>query len=177
MILTHLSGPARFYRAHVPEWASQPLSGAGAAKGGGRLNRIGTPALYLSDSIETAIAEYQQLSALMPPLTLVTYEVALGPVVDFSGGFDPAHWPALWGDLMCDWRRLAFYEGIDPPSWDIADQVRAAGHRGVLFPAVRGTGTNLVLYPELLSAGDHLAVHDPDGRLPRDRASWRGSAG
>lgn len=29
MILTHLTGPAHFYRAHDPEWASQALSGAG----------------------------------------------------------------------------------------------------------------------------------------------------
>ncbi len=73
---------------------------------------------------------------------------------------------------MCDWRQLAFYERIDPPSWDIADLVRAEGHRGVLFPSTRGSGTNLVVYPELLTPDDHLAVHDPEGRLPRDRASW-----
>ncbi|MBX3726172.1 MAG: RES domain-containing protein [Xanthomonadales bacterium] len=76
--MTHLTGPAHFYRAHAPEWASQPLSGAGAAKVGGRLNRKGMPRLYLSDSIETAIPEYQQFSPLIPPLTLVTYEVVRG---------------------------------------------------------------------------------------------------
>ncbi len=110
MILTELGGPAHFFRAHTPEWASQPLSGAGAANKGGRLNRPGNHALYLSDSADTAIAEYQQLSPLMPPLTLVTYQVVLHRVVDFSAGFDPEHWTPLWQELTCDWRRLAFYE-------------------------------------------------------------------
>ena len=36
------------FRAHNPLWSFQPLSGAGAARAGGRFNRIGTPALYLS---------------------------------------------------------------------------------------------------------------------------------
>ena len=37
---------------------------------------------------------------LMPPLTLVAYELDLGPVVDFSGGYDPAHWRPLWQELL-----------------------------------------------------------------------------
>jgi RES domain-containing protein len=172
VILTRLEGPARFYRAHTPEWASQPLSGAGAAKVGVRLNRPGVPALYLAATHSTAIAEYQQLSPLMPPLTLVAYELDLGPVVDFSGGYDPAHWPPLWQELMCDWRRLAFSERTEPPSWVLADEVLAAGHRGVLFPSIHGAGLNLALYLENLSPDDRITVHDPNATLPRDRASW-----
>lgn len=172
MILTRLEGPAHFFRAHTPEWASQPLSGAGAANKGGRLNRPGVHALYLSDSAETAIAEYQQLSPLMPPLTLVTYEVVLHHVVDFSAGFDPAHWSPLWQELSCDWRRLAFYEDTEPPSWVLADQVLSAGGRGVLFPSQRGAGMNLVVYPDALTPEDRLSVYDPAQRLPRDRTSW-----
>jgi RES domain-containing protein len=172
VILTRLDGPAVFYRAHTPEWASQPLSGAGAASKGGRLNRPGLPALYLADSQDTAIAEYQQLSPLMPPLTLVAYHVALERVVDFRHGFDPAHWAPLWQQLTCDWRRLAFFERTEPPSWVLSDQVLDVGGQGVLFRSHRGPGHNLVIYTEMLGPNDVLAVHDPAERLPRDRASW-----
>ena len=87
MILAAL-GPATAYRLHTPQWATMPTSGAGAAAVGGRANRIGVPALYLALEAETAIAEYQQLSSLMPPATLVNYTVKVDPVVDFRGGFD-----------------------------------------------------------------------------------------
>ncbi|WP_276840666.1 RES domain-containing protein [Herbaspirillum huttiense] len=46
MILTSLETVA--YRVHVPRWSFDPVSGAGAARFGGRLNRPGVPALYLS---------------------------------------------------------------------------------------------------------------------------------
>ncbi|MFB9869143.1 RES domain-containing protein [Vreelandella sulfidaeris] len=39
---------AQAYRVHVPRWAFSPTSGAGAREHGGRLNRVGVDALYLS---------------------------------------------------------------------------------------------------------------------------------
>ena len=74
-----------YFRVHKPGWAFQPLSGAGAARQGGRLNRPGVHALYLSADAQTALAEYQQVSSLLPPGTIVSYDVALQPVVDFAG--------------------------------------------------------------------------------------------
>ena len=46
MIVTHLDRITA-YRVHTPKWASMPLSGAGAATHGGRVNRPGVEALYL----------------------------------------------------------------------------------------------------------------------------------
>lgn len=172
MIVTTLDGSALFYRAHTPEWASQPLSGIGAAKHGGRLNRPGIHALYLSESQDTAIAEYQQLDSLMPPCTLVTYRVVLRAVVDFRGGFVPKVWSPLWQELTCNWRRMALLEHIEPPSWVLADEVIHTGHGGILFPSMRTQGVNLVIYPDALGVEDRLDVHDPHSRLPRDRSSW-----
>jgi RES domain-containing protein len=89
-------GPDRvFHRYHAPEWAALPLSGAGAAVNGGRFNRPGVEALYLSVDPATARAEYQQGASITPPGTLVAYRVDVEGVVDFSGGYDPALWPAL----------------------------------------------------------------------------------
>jgi RES domain-containing protein len=70
MIETHLANQV-FYRMPTPRWSWAPTSGDGAAGQGGRLNRKGTPALYLSADTQTAIAEYKQASALVPPGTLV----------------------------------------------------------------------------------------------------------
>lgn len=76
MKIGSLSGEP-FYRMHTPRWAVTPTSGAGAAKHGGRFNRPGVSALYLSDETQTAIAEYKQDPSLMPPGTLVQYELSL----------------------------------------------------------------------------------------------------
>jgi RES domain-containing protein len=160
------------YRVHVPKWAYAPTSGAGAAEHGGRLNRPGVPALYLALEDTTALAEYKQLSPLMPPGLLVSYEVQVRNVVDFSGGYS-SDWDALWQELHCDWRRLWFNERVEPPSWLLGDVALEAGGTGILFPSqATPGGTNLVLYTEALAAGDILRVYDPDGRLPRDSSSW-----
>lgn len=162
------------YRLHVPKWASAPTSGAGAATHGGRANRIGTQALYLALDMQTALLEYQQLSSLMPPGTLVTYIITAAPVVDFRAGYSPSQWSALWDDFYCDWRALWFDRRIEPPSWALSDEVLAAGAKGILFPSrLAPGGVNLVLHPNMLSAGDTLAVHDPAGALPKNQDSWR----
>jgi RES domain-containing protein len=86
------------YRVHTPRWAHAPLSGAGAASHGGRANRPGVAALYLSLQLETALAEYQQLSPLMPPGLMVSYTMQLGPVIDLGSGIDST-WDPLWYDF------------------------------------------------------------------------------
>ena len=113
MILRPLQPAEAFYRFNTPRWSYRPTSGAGAAKVGGRFNRPGVEALYLSRSVETASAEYQQDEPLMPPGTLVTYRIALSQVVDFQKGYVRAEWDELWADWHCEWRKLALYEEID----------------------------------------------------------------
>lgn len=160
------------YRVHVPRWAWAPTSGAGAAEYGGRLNRPGVPALYLALETTTALEEYRQLSALMPPGLLVSYKLHVSRVVDFSGGYTQT-WDPLWQELTCDWRRLWFNEHIEPPSWLLADVALECGAAGILFPSVANPGgTNLVLYTEVLPEGDRLVAYDPDDDLPKDQRSW-----
>jgi RES domain-containing protein len=92
------------YRVHVPRWAFSPTSGAGAREHGGRLNRVGVDALYLSLEEQTALAEYKQLSALMPPGLIVSYSVSVTNIVDFRAGYH-SKWDSLWQELNCDWRK------------------------------------------------------------------------
>lgn len=73
------------FRAHDPRWAWSPISGEGARIYGGRFNRTGTPALYLSLDLSTAICEASQgFAGRFPPLTIVNYDVDAGPVIDLT---------------------------------------------------------------------------------------------
>ena len=173
MILSEL-GPVTAYRMHTPKWATAPTSGAGAAAHGGRANRPALSALYLALEPETAVREFQQLSPLMPPGTLVSYTVRIAPVVDFRAGYDSAHWSDLWEEFYCEWRELWFNQRVEPPSWVLADEALAAGAKGILFASkLAPGGTNLVLYNDMLEAADTLQVHDPAGALPKNQESWR----
>lgn len=166
-------GPTHYFRYLTPKWAYLPLSGAGAASAGGRFNRPGVEALYLSAESETALAEHKQGSSLPRPATLAAYEVELCDVVDLSAGYDPGHWPASWADWNCDWRWIARVERKVPPSWRLGDAAISSGARGLLFPSTQQAGgTNLVVFSANLTTGDHLAVHDPNDMLPKDRRSW-----
>lgn len=168
-------GPDRiFHRYHMPEWAALPLSGAGAAVNGGRFNRPGSEALYLSVDPVTALAEYRQGASITPPGTSVAYQVDVPGIVDFSVGYDPAAWPPLWAEAGCDWKYLARIERQEPPSWLLGDQLIRDGVRGLLFSSLRqANGINLVLFIANLGSDCIVDVHDPDHRLPRDRRSWR----
>ena len=172
MILTEL-GPLTAYRMHTPRWAMAPTSGAGAAAHGGRANRPGTAALYLALEPETAVREFQQLSPLMPPGTLVSYTVRVAPVVDFRAGHDGARWSALWEEFHSDWRELWFNQRVEPPSWVLADEAIAAGAKGILFVSkLAPSGLNLVIYNDMLTTDDTLQVYDPTGALPKNQDSW-----
>jgi RES domain-containing protein len=132
MIFTRLGPAAPFYRALTPSWAYRPESGAGAARVGGRFNRPGVEARYLAASMHGALLEYQQESTLLKPATLATYLVSAERVVDFTGGYQTETWSPIWAEAYCEWKRLAYYEDVDPPSWSIGDLVREAGAAGLL---------------------------------------------
>ena len=162
------------YRMHTPRWARSPTSGAGAATHGGRANRAGINALYLSKDAQTAINEYQQLSSLMPPGTLVCYELNIGPVLDFTHGYQWGEWDELWEDFFCDWRSLWFDKRIEPPSWVLGDMAIAAGAKGVLFSSrLPAGGVNLVVYSDQLASDDILKPYDPATLLPKNADSWK----
>ncbi|AME27026.1 MULTISPECIES: RES family NAD+ phosphorylase [Burkholderiaceae] len=161
------------YRMLVPKWAVAPMSGAGAGTHGGRANRVGLNALYLALDHDTAVREYQQLSSLMPPGTLVSYSLTATPIVDFTGGYESGKWSPLWEDFYCDWRHCWFNERIEPPSWIIGDEVVLSGAKGILFKSrLTPNGTNLVLYTENFDPTDRLDVFDPHNALPKNQSSW-----
>jgi RES domain-containing protein len=173
MIVRDLGEEETLYRFLVPRWSPTPTSGAGAAIKGGRFNRPGVEALYLSRKAEVALEEYRQHARLLPHGTLVAFLVSRLRVVVFSAGYEAGKWHPLWADYACNWRQLAFDQGIEPASWVLGDLALDAGAAGILFPStVCPDGTNLVLFHSSALPPEALSVHDPDGDLPRDSQSW-----
>jgi len=174
VIVRPLHPAETFYRFITPRWSHTPTSGAGASRFGGRFNRPGIDAIYLSRHIETAAAEYRQDDPLIPPGTLVAYRVALSLIVDFEAGYIRGLWDELWSDWDCPWRKQCLYERIEPPSWLLGDLAMESGATGIVFPSTRHRGgTNLVLYPHRLEPGDDLSAYDPRSDLPSNQESWR----
>ena len=167
-MIDRYEGP--LFRALNPIHAHEPLSGRGAEFYGGRFNPKGTPALYTSLSVMTALREANQVGSLQPT-TLVSYDAEIEHIFDSRDA----------GRLSAD--------GIDPvtladPSW--RDQMKlngeaqtqrfarsliAAGHHGLLVrsfaPGATDTHLNLVLW----RWGDHpphrLTLIDDEKRLSR----------
>ncbi|MCG5516215.1 RES family NAD+ phosphorylase [Ectothiorhodospira sp. 9100] len=140
---------------------------------GGRFNRDGVEALYLSLDEVTALREYQQTSPFLPPCTMCSYTVTLRDLVDLRQLYRGEPWDDLWHDWREDWRHLRFDLHIEPPTWVLANMVLARGCTGILFPSqVHEGGTNLIVYSARLKHGNSVMVNDPDRRLPRDQSSW-----
>jgi len=173
VILADISAGTLLYRAHTPEWASRPTSGAGAARKGGRFNREGVEALYLSMDEVTALREYQQTSPFLPPATICSYTASLQNLVDLRQLSHGDPWDDLWHSWQEDWRHLRFDLRIEPPTWVLGDLVLAAGHTGIIFPSMANPGgINLVVFNERIKGDNRIEVNDPHGRLPGDRSSW-----
>ena len=107
----HFEG--ELYRALNPIYAREPMSGRGAELYGGRFNPKGTPALYTSLSVMTALREANQVGSLQPT-TLVSYDA------DIERIFDSRDDAALRAEGM-DAAALA------DPTW--RNQMKATGKR------------------------------------------------
>jgi len=164
------------YRAHHPKWSFNPQSGEGAKIHGGRFNRLGQPALYLSLDPTTAWMEAQQCFPFKPqPMILVAYEISCVDIVDLTDARTLAKLDASVLDLGCAWEDLA-NQKIDPPSWKLVDKLMALQASGILVPSFAfGCGDenkNLVLWNGSSSQSNVIKVIDDFGRLPKSGLSW-----
>ena len=162
----------RCWRILAPKWAYDPLSGEGAARFGGRFNPKGTPALYLSEEIDTAFAEYQQ-DLLVRPGTFCAYQLDVAGVIDLC---NPAIREAIRIDepiLLSPWKEILLVQKRQPPTWDLVVQLLKLGVAGVRVPsAQKQGGVNLVLWRWNDDPSRRVKVLDPKRELPSNQDSW-----
>lgn len=164
------------YRAHDPAWAFQPLSGEGASIHGGRFNPRGMPALYLGLDALGVINEMSHgLVRRLDPLTLCSYEIDCEDIADLTTDEGREKHAVDLEEMACAWMALA-RAGREPPSWRITHDLIGRGAAGVLVPSfavgARADHRNLVLWRWGPDRPHRVTVHDPGGRLPKNRLSW-----
>ncbi len=165
------------WRIHAPKWAVAPLSGEGAARTGGRLNRPGVAALYLAFDHGTAVQEYEQDLGWRPG-TLCAYRVS-GKFADLRKNEVLVELGFGIEDLRCPWKQFAYSDPAkEVPSWRIAELLVERRVCGAVYVSqANPAGTDLVLWRWNVRGGADVAVIDPLMDLPRNRLSWRGCLG
>jgi RES domain-containing protein len=162
----------RCWRILAPKWAYDPLSGEGAARFGGRFNPKGTPALYLSEEIDTAFAEYQQ-DLLVRPGTFCAYQLDVAGIIDLC---NPATQAAIRIDeqiLLSPWKEILLVQKRQLPTWGLVVQLLKLGVTGVRVPsAQKQGGVNLVLWRWNDDPPRRVNVLDPKRELPSNQDSW-----
>ncbi|WP_447894413.1 RES family NAD+ phosphorylase [Vreelandella sp. GE22] len=162
------------YRGHNPRWHHAPASGEGAAHSGGRWNPPGLPALYTSERFETAWLEAQQgFPFKTQPLTLCSYEVDCGPLLDLCEPDiqlrvhpDPERWlKEAWLE-----KKLKRQPVI---AWQIVERLRHMGFAGIRVPS-QATGAtcrdvNIVFWNWSLNTPTRVSVIDDERRLQSER--------
>ena len=155
------------YRAMNPIW-SQPLSGEGARRFGGRFNPKGTPALYTAMDPMTALREASQVGQPLNPTLLVCYEADLAPVFDATDPIALAGQGVCAADLAADDWRLRMAQG-EAPTQTLAKRLIEKGFCAMIVPSfARNTAPgarNMVIWRWSDSLPARLAVIDPEGRL------------
>lgn len=156
----------------APKWAHQPLSGAGAARHGGRFNEPSTEALYLSEDYISAISEYEQELGIRPGI-LCAYEVDVKEVVDLTDPKVQTACSVTPVTLTCAWKELWLVQKQRPPTWELAAKLIAADYAGVRVPSVRhSSGINIVLWKWNDHSDRQVTVLDPRSDLPTNQLSW-----
>ena len=163
-----ISFGGKLYRALNPIYAREPLSGRGAELYGGRFNPKGTPALYTSLSVMTALREANQVGSLQPT-TLVSYEAEIERVFD---GRDEAALNArdMTADALADptWRDQMKATG-EARTQAFALALMSDGYDALLVqsfaPAAGRDDLNLVLWKWAESGPSRLTLIDDEGRL------------
>ena len=158
----------QLYRALNPVFAREPYSGRGAQLYGGRFNAKGTPALYASLSIMTAIREANQVGSLQPT-TLVSYEAEINPVFD-SRDEASLHAERMDAAGLADpaWRDAMKAQGT-APTQAFAGRLASRGFHGFLVrsfaPGASVIDFNLVLWRWGADAPARLVLVDDEKRL------------
>lgn len=159
------------YRSHNPKWAFQPTSGKGAQLTGGRFNKKGIPALYLSLSQIGALLESQQgFSHKAQPKLICAYQVDVENIVDLTDAKVRAYYDISLTKLDCAW----FIEE-NPYPHQVVDRLMRQKVSGIIVPSFASGAkdcTNLVLWKWSSRKPNKVTVIDDNKALPKNQDSW-----
>lgn len=165
------AGRVVLWRAYVPQWAHDPLSGAGAARFGGRWNALGQPCLYAARELSTAWAEYNQ-GFVQHPATIAQLILTGARLADLTDAARLADLAVTEAIHRCEWRDDLDH-GRKPATHTLAARLAKAGFDGVIYPSFMSPGgTCVALWRWNGEELPKLEVVDPDHRLPKGPASW-----
>ena len=165
------------YRAHNPYWSFSPTSGEGAKLHGGRFNPKGTPALYLSLTAPTALAEYNQGFPHRPqPSTLCAYEIDCEDILNLTDGDQRKIASISLSEMAGAWE-LMVTKKQKPPTWEMAERLIGSKFAGIIAPSYAKNapsgGQTIVLWNWQDSLPHQVILIDDNNRLPKNQDSWK----
>lgn len=165
------------YRAHNPYWSFSPLSGEGARLNGGRFNPQGIPALYISLTEPTALAEYNQGFPHRPqPTTLCAYEIDCDDLLDLGDSNQRKIAGITQSEIGCDWE-LMLAKKQKPPTWYMVEHLIASEITGIIVPSYARNaptgGQNIVFWEWDDYPPHQVKLIDDNDRLPKNQESWK----
>lgn len=165
------------YRAHNPAWSFSPVSGEGVRRRGGRFNPKGVPALYLSLTAPTALAEYNQGFPRRPqPVTLAAYEIDCDDLLDLRDSDQRKVAGVTQSEMACAWELMLAMKQ-QPPTWCMTEHLLTTGYAGIIVPSYANNapvgGQNIVFWKWADHPPHQVKLIDDDGRLPKNQDSWK----
>ena len=160
------SGP--LFRAIHPQFAREPLSGEGARRHGGRFNRRGRAALYLAIDFDTLRKEIGRGGTFQPSV-VVEFAAELSNLFNATDPSELRRFGTIPATLADPAWRMKMLKGQPIPTQELAEELIAAGHPGMLVPSYApGTAPrsrNVILWSWSDAPPTKLRLVDDEGRL------------
>jgi RES domain-containing protein len=160
-----------FWRAYVPRWAHEPLSGEGARRFGGRWNPVGAPTIHAARELSTAWAEYNQ-GFVQHPALIIQIELSGASLADLTELSVLRTFDATPEIHKCEWR-ADLDRGAVPPTHKLREYLIAQDYDGVIYPSSISRGGSCVAIWRWNTPGaPSLRAIDPEHLLPHNQQSW-----